>query len=187
MVYVKVKPTHEDNRIVSRPASPACGVHRSWEDYRMCPRLWPSLSSGRTTNSLRRPSHSTELSNQGWRALVSQVTKNPLVTGDEIYGNGRSLGPTDRHQCSSTPIRPWWWSGQLFLTKRHIRVCVNIQDHQSMRGKIFWSGEEKITLLGYDFQWHAWRKPGNVCNLINAVPILYFMLWGCLSGPGSPS
>jgi hypothetical protein len=51
-----------------------------------------------------------KLSNQGRRALVRQVTKNPMVTDravEFLCGDGRTF-QKDIHPCSTPPIRPLW-------------------------------------------------------------------------------
>jgi hypothetical protein len=52
-----------------------------------------------------------KLSNQGRRALVREVTKNPMVTLDSapefLCGDGRTF-QKDSHLCSTPPIRSLW-------------------------------------------------------------------------------
>lgn len=66
-----------------------------------------------TTNSLPRSGHPHELSNERQRALVRQVTKNPMLTMIMIQ---RSFVEMDEqiqiqkhnHHCSTPPNRPLW-------------------------------------------------------------------------------
>ena len=50
------------------------------------------------------------LSNRGIRALVREVTKNPMVTLTQLQspcGDGGTF-QKDNHLCSTLPIRPVW-------------------------------------------------------------------------------
>uniref|UniRef100_A0AAZ3P3Y9 Sleeping Beauty transposase HTH domain-containing protein n=1 Tax=Oncorhynchus tshawytscha TaxID=74940 RepID=A0AAZ3P3Y9_ONCTS len=63
-----------------------------------------------TTNTLPRAGRPTKLSNRGRRALVREVTKNPMVTDralEFLCGDGR-IFQKDKHLCSTPPIRPLW-------------------------------------------------------------------------------
>ena len=61
-----------------------------------------------TTKTLCRAGSPTKMSNQRRRALVREVTKNPMVTLTEfLYGDGRNF-QKDNHLCSTLPIRPLW-------------------------------------------------------------------------------
>ena len=64
-----------------------------------------------TTKTIPRAVHPAKLSNWGRRALVREVTKNPLVQSDRapefLCGDGR-IFQEDNHLCRIPPIRPLW-------------------------------------------------------------------------------
>jgi hypothetical protein len=63
------------------------------------------------TNTLPRECRLAKLSNQGRRALISEATKNPMVTLDrapEFLCGDRRTFQKDNHLCSTSPIRPLW-------------------------------------------------------------------------------
>uniref|UniRef100_A0AAZ3SVA3 Sleeping Beauty transposase HTH domain-containing protein n=1 Tax=Oncorhynchus tshawytscha TaxID=74940 RepID=A0AAZ3SVA3_ONCTS len=63
-----------------------------------------------TTKTLPRAGHPAKLSNWGRRALVREVTKNPMVTdrAPEFFcGDGRTF-QKDNHLCSTPSITPLW-------------------------------------------------------------------------------
>ena len=103
------------DRIVSR--------HRSGEGYQ---NIYPALKVPKntvatiilkwnnfgTTKTLPRAGRPAKLSNQGRRALVREVTKNPMVTDrapELLCGDGRTF-QKDNHLCSTPPIRPLLWN-----------------------------------------------------------------------------
>jgi hypothetical protein len=58
-----------------------------------------------TTKTLPRAGCLAKLSNRVIRALVKEVTKNPMITLTELLcGDGR-IFQTDNHICSTPPIR----------------------------------------------------------------------------------
>jgi hypothetical protein len=56
-----------------------------------------------TTKTLPRAGSPAKLGNRGKRALVGEVTKNPMVTLTELQKNN--------HLCSTPPIRHLWPDG----------------------------------------------------------------------------
>ena len=63
-----------------------------------------------TTKTLPRAGHLVKVSNQGRRALVREVIKNPMVTDrapEFLCGDGRTF-QKDIHLCNTPPIRPLW-------------------------------------------------------------------------------
>ena len=65
---------------------------------------WKKFGS---TKTLPRAGHPAKLSNRGTRALVREVTKNPMVTPEFLCGDRRTF-QKDNHLCSTLPIRPLW-------------------------------------------------------------------------------
>ena len=60
-----------------------------------------------TTETLPRVGRPAKLSNRGRKALVREVTKNPMVTLTELLcGDGRTF-QKDNYLCSTPPIRPF--------------------------------------------------------------------------------
>jgi hypothetical protein len=64
-----------------------------------------------TTKTLPRAGRPTKLSSLIRRALVREVTKNPMVTLTELQSSS-----VDNHLCSTPPIWPLWQSGQMETT-----------------------------------------------------------------------
>jgi hypothetical protein len=63
-----------------------------------------------TTKKRPRDDRLAKLSNRGRRALVRELTKNPMVTLTELQflcEDGRTF-QKDNHFCSTPPIRPLW-------------------------------------------------------------------------------
>jgi hypothetical protein len=63
-----------------------------------------------TPKTLPRTVRPVKLSNLGRRALVREVTNNPMVTGrapEFLCGDGRTF-QKNNHLCSIPPIRPLW-------------------------------------------------------------------------------
>ena len=63
-----------------------------------------------TTKTIHRAGCPAKLTNRGRRALVREVTKNPMVTLtalEFLCGDGRTF-QKDNHLCSTPPIRPLW-------------------------------------------------------------------------------
>jgi transposase len=65
------------------------------------------------TKTLPRAGRPDKLSNRGRRALVREVTKNPMVTLKESQSSSVEMGlgrtfQKDNHLCSTPPIRPLW-------------------------------------------------------------------------------
>ena len=63
-----------------------------------------------TTKTLPIAGHLAKLRNWGSRALVREVTRNPMVTDralEFLCGHGITF-QKDNHLCSTPPIRPLW-------------------------------------------------------------------------------
>ena len=64
-----------------------------------------------TTKTLPRAGRPAKLSNRGRRALVREVTKNPMVTPNRapefLCGDGRNF-QKDNYLCNTPPFRPLW-------------------------------------------------------------------------------
>jgi hypothetical protein len=63
-----------------------------------------------TTKTLPKAGRPDKLSNRGRRALIREVSKNPMVTDrapEVLCGDGRTF-QKDNHLCSTPPIRPLW-------------------------------------------------------------------------------
>jgi hypothetical protein len=101
---------HQD-RIVSR--------HRSGEGYQnisaalKVPKntvasIILKLKKFGTTKTLPRAGRLAKLSNQGRRALVREVTKNPMVTLTEFLCRDGRTFQNYNNLCSTPPIRPLW-------------------------------------------------------------------------------
>uniref|UniRef100_A0A8C4T3L7 Transposase Tc1-like domain-containing protein n=1 Tax=Erpetoichthys calabaricus TaxID=27687 RepID=A0A8C4T3L7_ERPCA len=178
------------DRIVSR--------HKSGEDYRKISaalkvpmstvasiiRKWKKLETTRTLPRAGRPS---KLSDQGRRALVREVTRNPMVTLSELQRSSVERGEPFRRTTISAAIHQSGLYGRVarrkpLLTKRHMAARLEF----AKRKKILWSDETKIELFGVNARRHVWRKPGTAHHQTNTIPTVKhgggsIILWGCFS------
>ena len=115
-----------------------------------------------TTKTLPRAGRPAKLSNRGRRALVREVTKNPMVTLTELQSSSVEMGEPSR------------------------RTTIFAALHQSGlygRNKILWSDETKIELFGLNAKHHVWRKPGTIPTVKYGGGSI--MLWGWFSAAGT--
>lgn len=191
------------DRIVSR--------HRSGEGYRNISaalkvpmstvasiiRKWKKFG---TTRTLPRAGRPAKLSDRGRRALVREVTKNPMVTLTELQRVSVERGEPSRRTTISAALHQSGLYGRVarrkpLLSKRHMTARLefakrHLKDSQTMRNKILWSDETKIELFGLNGKRHVWRKPGTTHHLANTIPTVKhgggsIMLWGCFSVAGT--
>ncbi|XP_051553964.1 uncharacterized protein LOC127440906 [Myxocyprinus asiaticus] len=162
------------DRIVSR--------HRSGEGYRKISaalkvpmstvasiiRKWKKFG---TTRTLPRAGRPAKLSDRGRRALVREVTKNPMVTLTELQHFSAERGEPARRTIISAALHQSGLYGRVarrkpLLSKRHMTAHLefakrHLKDSQIMRNKILWSDETKNELFGLNGKRHVWRKPGH--------------------------
>ncbi|XP_071000052.1 uncharacterized protein [Oncorhynchus clarkii lewisi] len=179
------------DRIVSR--------HRSGEGYRKISAAlkvpkntvasiiikWKKFG---TTKTLPRTGRPTKLSNLGRRALVREVTKNPMVTLTKLQSSSVEMVVL----LGGSPISAALYQSGLYgrvarrkplLSKRNMTSRLefakrHLKDSQTMRNKILWSGENKIELFGLNAKCHI------------TIPMVKhgggsIMLWGCFSAAGT--
>ncbi|KAG2466374.1 TC1A transposase, partial [Polypterus senegalus] len=191
------------DRIVSR--------HKSGEGYRKISavlkvpmsavasiiRKWKKFKTTRTLPTAGRPS---KLSDEGRRALVREVTKNPKVTLSKFQSFSVERGEPSRRTTISAAIQQSGLYGRVarqkpLLSKRHIAARLefakrHLKDSQTMRNKILRSDETKIELFGVNARRHVWRKPGTAHHQANTIPTVKhgggsIMLWGCFLAAGT--
>ena len=135
----------------------------------------------------------SKLSDRGRRALVREVTKNPMVTLSELQHSSVERGEPSRKTTISAAIHQSGLYGRVarrkpLLSKRNMAACLefakrHLNDSQTMRNKILWSDETKIELFGVNARRHVWRKPGTDQQQANTIPTVKhggsIMLWGC--------
>uniref|UniRef100_A0A8C4RFJ6 Transposase n=1 Tax=Erpetoichthys calabaricus TaxID=27687 RepID=A0A8C4RFJ6_ERPCA len=153
-----------------------------------------------TTRNLPRAGRPSKLSDRGRRALVREVTKNPMVTLLELQRTSLERGEPSRRKTISAAIHQSGLYGRVarqkpLLSKRHMAARLefakrHLKDSQTMRKKILWSDETKIELFGVNARRHVWRKPGTAHHQANTIPIVKhgggsIMLWGCFSAAGT--
>uniref|UniRef100_A0AAZ3SR95 Uncharacterized protein n=1 Tax=Oncorhynchus tshawytscha TaxID=74940 RepID=A0AAZ3SR95_ONCTS len=95
-----------------------------------------------TTKTLPRASRPVKLSNRGRRALIREVTKNPMVTLTEP---SVEMGEPSRRTTISAALHQSGHYGRLAILY-----------------KILWSNETKVELFGLNAKCHIWRKPGTI-------------------------
>ena len=83
---------------------------------------WKMLETSKT---LPRVGCLTKLSNQGRRALVREVTKNPMVTLTELYSSSLEMGEPSRRTTISAALHQLGLYGRVarlktLLTKRNM-------------------------------------------------------------------
>ena len=113
-----------------------------------------------------------KLSNQGRRALVREVTKNPMVTLTELSITSVEMGEPSRRTTISAALHQSGFYGRVakwkqFVSKKAhdnpLGVCQKSpKDSQSMSNKILWSDETKIEFFGLNIKRHVWRKHGTI-------------------------
>ncbi len=115
------------------------------------------------------------------RALVREVTKNPMVTLAELQRSCVEMGETSKRTTITATLH---WSGlhgrvaggSLFSVTDGWKLAWSLQkkhlkDPQTMRNKILWSDETKIELFGLNSKRHVW-KGGNVLKWPSQSPDL---------------
>ncbi|KAG2456329.1 TCB1 transposase, partial [Polypterus senegalus] len=188
------------DRIVSR--------HKSGEGYRKIPAAlkvpmstvasiihkWKKFETTRTLPRAGRPS---KLSDRGRRALVREMTKNPMVTLSELQRSSVERGEPSRRTTISAAIHQSGLYGRVarwkpLLSKKHMAAQLEFakRDSKTMRNKILWSDETKIELFDVNARRHVWRKPGTAHHPANTIPRVNngggsIMLWGCFSAAGT--
>ncbi|KAG2458162.1 TC1A transposase, partial [Polypterus senegalus] len=191
------------DRIVSR--------HKSGEGYRKIStalkvpmstvasitRKWKKSEITRTFPRAGRPS---KLSDRVRRALVREVTKNPVVILSELQRSSVERGEPSRRTTVSAAVHQSGLYSRVarrkpLLSKRHVAARLefakrHLKDSQTMRNKILWSDETKIELFGVNARCHVWRKPGTAHHQANTIPTVKhgggsIMLWGCFIVAGT--
>ncbi|KAG2466467.1 TCB1 transposase, partial [Polypterus senegalus] len=169
------------------PMSTVASIIRKWKKFE-------------TTRTLPRAGRPSKLSDQGRRALVREVTKNPIVTLSELQWSSVERGEPSRRTTISAAIHQSGLYGRVarrkpLLSKRHMAARLefakrHLKNSQTMRNKILWSEETKIELFGVNARRHIWRKPGTAHHQANTIPTVkhgdgIIMLWGCFSVTGT--
>ncbi|KAK3550424.1 hypothetical protein QTP86_025155 [Hemibagrus guttatus] len=171
------------DRIVSR--------HRSGEGYRkisaplkvpvstvafiIC--KWKKFG---TTRTLPRAGRLAKPSDRGRRALVREVTENPMVTLKELQHFSAERGEPSRRTTISAALHQSGLFGRVtrwkpLLSKRHMTAHLefakrHLKNIQTMRNKILWSDATKIELFGLDGKRHVWRTARTAHHLANTIP-----------------
>uniref|UniRef100_A0AAR2JP33 Transposase Tc1-like domain-containing protein n=4 Tax=Pygocentrus nattereri TaxID=42514 RepID=A0AAR2JP33_PYGNA len=169
------------------PMSTVASIIRKWKKFG-------------TTRTLPRAGRPSKLSDRGRRALVREVTKNPMITLSELQRSSVERGEPCRRTTISAAIHQSGLYGRVarrkpLLSKRHKAARLefakrHLKDSQTMRNKILWSDETKIELFGVNARRHVWRKPGTAHHEANTIPTVKhgggsIMLWGCFSAAGT--
>ncbi|KAG2469811.1 TCB1 transposase, partial [Polypterus senegalus] len=169
------------------PMSTVASIIRKWKKFE-------------TTRTFPRAGQSSKLSDWGRRALVREVTKNPMVTLSELQRSSVEIKEPSRRTTISAAIHQSGLYGRVargkpLLSKRQMAAHLeflkrHLKDSQTMRNKILWSDETKIELFGVNARHHVWRKPGTAHHQANTIPTVKhgggsIMLWGCFSVSGT--
>ena len=160
-------------------------------------RKWKKFGTTRTLPRAGRPS---KLSDRGRRALVREVTNNPMVTLTELQGSSVERGEPSRRTTIAAALHQSGLYGRVarqkpLLSKRHMAARLefakrHLRDSRTMRNKNLWSDETKIEFFGVNAKRYVWRTPGTVHHLVNTIPTVKhgggsIMLWGCFSAAGT--
>ncbi|KAK3526003.1 hypothetical protein QTP70_011803 [Hemibagrus guttatus] len=119
-----------------------------------------------TTRSLHIVGRPAKLSNHGRRALVREVTKNPMVALKELQCFSVARGEPSRRTNISAALHQSGLYGRVarqkpFLSKRHMTAHLefdkrHLKDTQTMRSKILWFDAIKFELFGLNGKRHVW-------------------------------
>ncbi|KAI4889350.1 hypothetical protein NFI96_010278 [Prochilodus magdalenae] len=141
------------------PMSTVASIIRKWKKFE-------------TTRTLPRAGRPSKLSDRGRRALVREVTKNPMVTLSELQRSSVERGEPCRRTTISAAIHQSGLYGRVarrkpLLSKRHKAARLefakrHLKDSQTMRNKILWSDETKIELFGVNARRHVVRIEGKM-------------------------
>ena len=143
----------------------------------------------RTIRTLPRADCPSTVSDRDRRALVREVTKNPMVTLTELQHCSVERGEPSRRTTISAALHQSGLYGlkKPFLGKGNMTACLEFAKRHlkdsTMRNKILWSDETKIELYGLNIKRHVWKKPGTGHQLANTIPTVKYgggsiMLWG---------
>jgi hypothetical protein len=98
------------------------------------------------SKTLPRAGRPTKLCNQGRRAKVREVTKNPMVTLTEVQSSSVGMGEPSRRTTISVALHQSGLYGRVarrkpLLSKRHMTVHLefvkrDLKDSQTMRNKM---------------------------------------------------
>ena len=152
---------------------------------------WPPsfLNGFGTTKTLPRAGRPAKRSNRGRRALVREVTKNPMVTLTELQSSSVEMGEPSRSMAISAAFHQsglYGGVGRLkpLLRKRHMTACLEfakryLKDSQKHNSLVWYT---KIERFGLTAKRHVWRKPGTIPTVKHGAGSI--MLWGCFSATG---
>ncbi|KAG2467141.1 TC1A transposase, partial [Polypterus senegalus] len=169
------------------PVSKVTSIIHKWKKFK-------------TTRTLPRAGRPSKLNDRGRRALVREVTKNPMVILSQLQRSSVERGESSRRTTISAAIHQSGLFGRMarrkpHLSKRHMAACLefakkHLKDSQTMRNKILWSDETKIELFGVNARCHVWRKLGTARHQANTIPTVKhgggsIMLWECFSVAGT--
>jgi hypothetical protein len=123
-----------------------------------------------TAKNLPRAGCLAKLSNRGRRALVREVTKNPMVTLKELKSSSVEMREPSRRTTISAAFHQSGLYGRVamrkpLLSKRHMTASLefskrHLKDSHTMRNTIIWSDETKNELFGLNAKRYVWMKPG---------------------------
>ncbi|KAG2465365.1 TCB1 transposase, partial [Polypterus senegalus] len=171
------------------PVSTVASIIQKWKKFK-------------TTRTLPRAGRPSKLSDRGRRALVREVTKNPMVTLSELQRSSVERGEPSRRTTISAAIHQSGLYGRVarrkpLLSKRHMAARLefakrHLKDSQTMRNKILWSDETKIELFAVNARRHIWREPGTGYHQANTIPtvkhgggsIMLIMVWASFAASG---
>jgi hypothetical protein len=107
-----------------------------------------------------------KLNNWGTRALVREVTKNPMVTLTELQSSSVEMREPSRRTTISAAVYQLGLYGRVarrkpLLSKRHMTALLefaktHLKDSQTTTSNILWSDETKIELFGLNAKHYIW-------------------------------
>uniref|UniRef100_A0AAY4D5G9 Transposase Tc1-like domain-containing protein n=1 Tax=Denticeps clupeoides TaxID=299321 RepID=A0AAY4D5G9_9TELE len=149
------------------PMSTVASIIRKWKKFK-------------TTRTLPRAGRPPKLSDRGRRAIVREVTKNPMVTLSELQRSSADRGEPSSQTTISAAIHQSGLYGRVsrrkpLLSKTYMAARLEfakkyLKDSQTMRNKTLWSNKTKIELFGVKARRHIWRKPATAHRQATTVP-----------------
>ncbi|MBN3286953.1 TCB1 transposase, partial [Polyodon spathula] len=158
------------------------------------------LKMHHTTQTLPRSGLHSKLDDRARRRLISEATKRPMATLQELLAfMAKTAQSVHATKVSQALHKPGLYgrvarSNPLFK-KAHLESCLKYAkkhsgDSIAMWQKVLWSDKTKIEPFGLSAKLYVWYKPNTAHHPKNTIPTVThgsgsIMLWGCFSSAGT--